>query len=537
MTNDHPNPAPAAERVDLDPRSLLLDRNIRTDARLDPDFVASIRELGVLVPLIAVRTPTGEVRVRFGHRRTLAAIKAGLDTVPVEVVGDEAADAAGHIERILAQHAENAHRAALSPSETVEVVAQLSAFGVKAGEITKKTRIAKQDVKAALAIAKSDVARDTANRLHISLGQAAVIAEFEDDPEAVEELIDRAERNWGFDRRADALRRTRAEKARQAAAAAAFTNETGVPVIERPRWGATEGPVRLSELAHDGEQLTSEPHASCPGHAAFLEDDWQLKGGVDEASDEADDDDDNYQQVWEPVYVCTDPQANGHEVTRPARAGRGAPLSEEQKDQQKAERKKVLANNKAWRTAETVRREWLTAFLARKTAPKGTLRYLLVELADGGYQLREGMQSQHGLARVLLGLPEPKPEWTRDQGEGDELADALATATDARAQVIALGLVLGAYEATLGVHTWRNPSERDGRYLAKLAEWGHELSEVEQVVADRATAGVPDGDDVARCRSCGCAEDDACAGGCSWVPDPDGPGPICSSCAPRVHGS
>ena len=48
-------------RVDLDPRDLLVDVNIRTDARLDKDFVASIKDFGVLVPITAVRTAGGEV--------------------------------------------------------------------------------------------------------------------------------------------------------------------------------------------------------------------------------------------------------------------------------------------------------------------------------------------------------------------------------------------------------------------------------------------------------------------------------------------
>src|SRR4249919_3179633 len=127
-------PESTIERTDLDPTNLLVDVNIRKDARLDKDFVASIKELGVLVPLVAVRTASGEVRVRFGHRRTLAAIEAGLPTVPVEIVGDEAADDAGQVERILGQYAENVHRSDLTAGEKVDVVAQLSAFGVKAGE-------------------------------------------------------------------------------------------------------------------------------------------------------------------------------------------------------------------------------------------------------------------------------------------------------------------------------------------------------------------------------------------------------------------
>ncbi len=52
----------------LDPRSLLVDVNVRRDAQVDKEFVASVRDLGVLVPIVAVRTGDGAVRVRFGHR-------------------------------------------------------------------------------------------------------------------------------------------------------------------------------------------------------------------------------------------------------------------------------------------------------------------------------------------------------------------------------------------------------------------------------------------------------------------------------------
>jgi hypothetical protein len=37
------------ERVDLDPSALLVDVNIRKESKPDKDFVASIKELGVLV--------------------------------------------------------------------------------------------------------------------------------------------------------------------------------------------------------------------------------------------------------------------------------------------------------------------------------------------------------------------------------------------------------------------------------------------------------------------------------------------------------
>ncbi|GAA4895528.1 ParB/RepB/Spo0J family partition protein [Actinomycetospora straminea] len=139
---------PTVERKNVDPKELLLDVNVRQDTQLDPDFVASVRENGVLVPLAAVRTASGDLRVRFGHRRTLAAIKAGHETVPVDVIGNEGDDDATQIERILGQFAENEHRAGLTDSEKIDAVQQLSAFGMKPTQIAKRARIAKEDVKA-----------------------------------------------------------------------------------------------------------------------------------------------------------------------------------------------------------------------------------------------------------------------------------------------------------------------------------------------------------------------------------------------------
>jgi ParB/RepB/Spo0J family partition protein len=181
-------------RIDLDPRDLLVDVNIRTDARPDKDFVASIKDIGVLVPITAVRTAAGDVRVRFGHRRTLAAIEADLATVPVDIVGDEATDDAGQIERILTQDAENAHRSPLRQNEQLGVVEQLSALGLTAAQIAKRTKIKRDTVKTALAVTKSDLAKAASDRYDfLTLEPAAAVAEFDDDADAAKELITKAQ--------------------------------------------------------------------------------------------------------------------------------------------------------------------------------------------------------------------------------------------------------------------------------------------------------------------------------------------------------
>ncbi len=55
----------AMQLLQLDPATLLVDVNVRTDAALGKDFLASVAEFGVLVPIVAVRAEQG-VRVGTG---------------------------------------------------------------------------------------------------------------------------------------------------------------------------------------------------------------------------------------------------------------------------------------------------------------------------------------------------------------------------------------------------------------------------------------------------------------------------------------
>jgi ParB family chromosome partitioning protein len=135
----------------------------------------------------------------------------------------------------------------------------------------------------------------------------------------------------------------------------------------------------------------------------------------------------------------------------------------------------VIANNRAWKSAEAVRRDWLTTFLARKTAPKGSAAYLATALACDAYSVSRAAEQCHDLALTLLGM---------DPAQGRTgIATTLESATDGRAQVISLALVLAAYERGTGVHTWRNVTEAGRRYFAFLVANGYTLCEVEQIAA------------------------------------------------------
>ena len=489
--------AAVGELLHVDPRGLLIDRNIR-DAQLDKEFVASIKAHGVLVAITAVTTAEGAMRVRYGHRRTLAAIEAERPTVPVWVVGAEDDDETA---RVLAQWAENEHRAGLSESERVGAVEQLTAFGLSAGQIARKLHTPRRTVDAAITAAGSEIARAAVARYDfLTIEQAATVAAFENDGDAVKALVTAAK--LGPVEFSRAVHKARADADDRAARAAALDG-IACPVIDRPGWMDTAKRIK-DYVDAGGAALTPETHAQCPGSVAWLDQEWiyptrdedpaqgdgqqtgdtDQDGGGDAAQDEDDDQDDDLDYDADPVltYVvvhgCADPEQNGHK--RPTRQGHdiggGSTVVDDEaaKEAKRAERRNVIEGNKAWRAAEPIRRDWLRTLLARKTAPKGSAALIAAALATGEGNMTEGRE----LAAKLLGLP-----------ASAGITPAAATATDNRAQVIALALVLGAYEAAMDVQTWRQSQwsqARICRYFQFIEANGYPLDDIE-----RKAAGIP----------------------------------------------
>ncbi len=479
---------------DLDPATLLIDHNVRDSTTADEDLTESVRAHGVLQPIIAVRTDEGRVRVRYGHRRTLAALAASLPTVPVVVVADEVSDDEAQVDRLVRQYAENEHRAGLSVADKMGVASQLSAFGVSATQIAKRIRMPRAHVDAALSAAGSTLATSAAARYDfLDLIQTAVLAEFEDEPETIETLVVAA-RSGQFDH---VVQRARDARARRQAhdQAAADLRAVGVRVIDRPAW--TDPAQTLGMLTHDGEDVTVENHAECPGHAAYLD---TTVRWVHEDDDEGHDEDaaaedadlsDEYEDEEEPGgdarptrqvetltarYVCTDPATHGHRdryrgtgSERP----RAADMSEEQREQAKAERRDVIESNRAWASAEAVRRDWLRTFATRKSAPKDAARFIATSLARRNPALTKANENGNRLALDLLGV-----ETTAGLGSHPVLVDDKTSGP--RTQVIALVLLLAAAEDATGKHSWRNVSQDTAGYLRWIEANGYTLSDVER---------------------------------------------------------
>lgn len=181
------------------------------------------------------------------------------------------------------------------------------------------------------------------------------------------------------------------------------------------------------------------------------------------------------------VRVYADGEANITYFVRDAKNagfhsyGGTQPKSGPMTEEQKAERRTLIANNKAWASAETVRREWLTTLLSRKTLPKDTPVVIATGLTVHRQAISSATRDGNELAHHLLGI-EPTRYF-----ETDKLA-ALIERAPAKAQHVALAIVLGACESLTSKQSWRYPTATDAAYLTQLATWGYSLSDVEQII-------------------------------------------------------
>ena len=235
-----------------------MDVNVRAEMVADKDFVASIKDLGVLQPIRAVRTVGG------GGLRWSA--------VPVIVVADERTDKAATVERIVRQYAENEHRTGLNETDRLGVVEKLSLLKVSAAQIARRTRMKRGQVDQALAVTGSELAKAATGRYDLTLDQAAAIAEFDTDPETVKALV-AATTTGQFDHVLARAHQDRGDTIQQAEITRPLT-EAGVRVIERPAWNDPAKQLGWEVRDTDGTEYTIETHAGCAGHVAWLETDW-----------------------------------------------------------------------------------------------------------------------------------------------------------------------------------------------------------------------------------------------------------------------
>jgi ParB family transcriptional regulator, chromosome partitioning protein len=452
QTSDRPQPG---QLVHARPEHLVIAQNVRKTVTLTADFRADVKAAGVETPVSAWVAEDGHLHIDKGQRRTIAAQDGKIRSVPVLIVAEPQTK-----QRITGQLRENQHREAMVTADVAAAYQQLAIEGMTETQIARAVKMPKADVRAALALMGSDNARAAVEQHQtLTLEQGAVLAEFDDDPAAVAELV-KAAVTGGFQHKAQTLRDQR-ERARILQDLKDKVAANGVRTTTPPQY---EDRIKVSVadlVARDGTPVDVQEHTACPGHAAYI-----ANSGYGAPKDEP----------YKVVYVCTDIKAHGHR--RKKDKPRSAALPPAEREQQREQRRDVLRSNREWDSAEQVRRAWLTEFVARNKAPKGATAYVAACLASADHQIKTALDGGNAMAARVLGFTENITYGTSRFTA--HLAELLDKATESRAQVITLAVILGAYEAGTTRQSWRSVSPATARYLEFLAANGYELSDVEK---------------------------------------------------------
>ncbi|MGA2830143.1 MAG: ParB/RepB/Spo0J family partition protein [Streptosporangiaceae bacterium] len=455
--------------------------NVRRELDLSPEFVASIAVNGVLVALRI--TPDGNgFRVIDGGRRLAGALKAGVTEVPCDLVSDRAGDEPGQYLDMINM---NRHRNPLTVLEEADALFAAKEAGATRTRIRKAAGLTSPALNGALAAARLSYAtRSTLQDLdkQLTLDELAVLAEFDGDSDAIARLTIAA--SCGIlEHEAELLRQARAEQAEHQRIRAE---------LEAAGYAITEilpanGQYLTVLCQDDGNDLTPDSHAACPGRGVFFR---------------------SYDPLT-PVHYCTSPGQYGHtfrhgDQSRPAAAEgtAGTPAPDDgtpHPGDTDPSRRLVIQGNREWKAAAEVRKRWLaTQLFNRRTAPQEAAPFVAGQLLRMPDPLRSGLAAAHSMAC----FSEITGRLDRDWLEICESAPA------GRLPLAMLGPIATAYEHAMtdgeGRNTWRTdryspcPRTEAAGYLKFLASIGYPLSGIEQAVTDLApyTGKVPAGDPI-----------------------------------------
>jgi ParB family transcriptional regulator, chromosome partitioning protein len=299
------------------------------------------------------------------------------------------------------------------------------------------------------------------------------------------------------------LRAARVKRAEYRAAAQPWTDQGFTLISEWPRRSVAVGISDVRDA--DGNPVTAEmitdpAHWSVRLTEAEVFADAETGEPVEEEAVDWDTEDDPdaapeeglrhantvvVQTIWHAGYFCHDlagaglvdswaqRQTEKRDEADDEEARRAK--EEAEKEKKRAEGRIVRTCNEAARAARVVRRKHVAALLGRKTAPKGAAVFA-ASILSTLHDLLNDHQAAH-TARELLSFKSDKAS-----------AEAIGAASEARAQVITLGYVLGALENRMVDDAWRGLPRGTAEYLRFLHEaTGYDLAEVEQVVTGERT--------------------------------------------------
>ena len=349
-------------------------------------------------------------------------------------------------EQIADMLAENLHRRDLTGLEEAAGYEQLSMFdGWTPERIAGRVGRPVEHVRAGLAAAKvSDQLRPKVVDGALTLEQAAAIEAHADDAKAYQRLLRAASYPPGL-HHALADERHKRDVADRKTATRRELADAGVRVIGKPTnfpWSSVE--ARVTELTTpDGELLTPEAHASCPGHAAFIDD------------------------TGEAVFVCQHPKDWNHS-TPPSYRHRSKAEIQAAEEAAQARREQ----DEALKVADEARASFLHEYLSPQGPPGGR------HPADRA-EILAAREMHYGSTRSEAGhlLNPDAAEGTA----GEVFLEAVAKTADNRLPLIVFAYAAAAAEANMRCRqaTWQFDPELAVQWLTILEDLGYPLSEVE----------------------------------------------------------
>jgi ParB family chromosome partitioning protein len=379
--------------------------NRRTLGNID-ELTNSIQSVGVLQPLLVWRRELGAaatdgslkdkgfLHVIAGHRRLAASLQAGLTHVPVIVVEQ---DERARLESLLV---ENLHRLDIDPLEEADGYKRLLAFGLKQKEIASKVGRAESHVSKRLSLLElPKEVHDLVVAGKLRIADALELTPYAKEPEVIEETLKQLKESirmgWGF-RVADHALGAKRRIEREAKKKSAIEHLTAakVAIVKSNPWNLTGLGKGYGQLP-----ITAAAHSKFDCHAAFVEDDGEVR------------------------YLCTKPathaKSDDKAVARVARqlTGKDTHSADNKAQAKKAaesrERNKVLRIREPLRLAEVKR--VLTARQKREDVLDFTLRQLLQLLVNSDYEVGER-------AAAFLEIPMSAKKHTYDRANPEYAA-------------------------------------------------------------------------------------------------------------------
>ncbi|SEB31821.1 ParB/RepB/Spo0J family partition protein [Streptomyces melanosporofaciens] len=468
-------PAHDQERriVQLDPAAIVRDEcNARTtDTEADAELIASVEALGVEEPISVRPRPDGTYGAFKGWRRAQA-----------QQIANATAKEGGRPERTISAFVrddlvgrdgwtrflsltENKNREQMSERDTVQAVelCLLDMNDVEQTDACRAMGLKRGAAKTARKAAQlSDAALRSASAEGMDLEQMADLSEVESVTGAQRRLEaakiqDEKEGKGGrghWDHIMAQLRQAKAEDETREQTVKELA-EAGIPLLKTHfSWGQKDPSKPLSDLTTPlGNPLTGENHAGCPGHSARLDHEGQ------------------------PVWHCSDPAAHGHKVRPVPKKPRTA-----EDEAQAAERRKVIARNKAWTAAQGPRKDFIAKLCAGRALPDEARKLALRTVVGLPYHYEKWVEKKptEDLAR-FLGVKDPQVDEGGAASGSDPFGDLVERTGKPREMHVVFAGVAAAFEYDLREkNAWRNLFGHQARWLMFLEALGYTLSEVEQ---------------------------------------------------------